>query len=69
LIHGEFGTVALLLARSFVITVAEETVVVVLLLRKQRDFPTVFKAVAAMNVVSYALLGVITAFIGLARHP
>jgi len=69
LIHGEFGRVALLLARSFVITVAEETMVVVLLVRKQRDFGTVFKAVAAMNAVSYAILGVITALIGLARHP
>jgi hypothetical protein len=69
LMYGEFGTVALLLACSFVITVAEETVVVVLMVRKQRDFETTFKAVAAANAVSYALLGVITALIGLARHP
>ena len=69
LVHGEFGRVALLMARSFVITLAEETVVVALLVRKQRDFGTVFKAVVAMNAVSYALLGVIAAFIGLARHP
>jgi hypothetical protein len=67
--HGEFGAVALLLARSFIITIAEETVVVVLLLRKQRDFETAFKAVAAMNAASYALLGVITALLGLVRHP
>ena len=69
MIHGEFARVGLLLARSFVITVAEEMVVVVLLVRKQRDFGTVFKAVVAMNAASYAILGVILAFVGLTSHP
>jgi hypothetical protein len=69
LIHGEFGIVAWLLLRSFIITLAEETVVVMLLLRKQRDFETALKAVLAANAGSYAMLGVITAFIGLAVRP
>jgi len=66
LIQGEFGMVAWLLLRSFIITLAEETVVVMLLLRKQRDFETTFKAVLAANAGSYALLGVITGLISLA---
>jgi hypothetical protein len=65
LIHGETGRVMLLLARSFVITIAEETVVVALMLRKQRDFPTALKAVVAMNAVSYALVAALTALLGL----
>ena len=64
LIHGEFGMVAWLLLRSFIITVAEETVLVMLLLRKQRDFETTVKAVLAANAASYSFLGVITAVIG-----
>ncbi len=69
LIQGQFRMVAWLLLRSFTITVAEETVVVMLLLRKQRDFETTIKAVLAANAGSYAVLGVITAFIGLAVRP
>jgi len=69
MIHGQFGTVALLMARSFVITVAEETVVIVLLLRKERGFEAAFKAVAAMNAASYAILGVILSLVGLVSHP
>ncbi len=65
LVHGEFGAVAWLLLRSFVITVAEETVVIMFVLRRQRDFETAFKAVAWANAASYGLLGVITAAIGL----
>jgi hypothetical protein len=66
MIQGEFGMVAWLLLRSFVITIAEEAVVVALLLRKRRDFETTIKAVLAANAASYALLGVITALIGVA---
>lgn len=66
LIQGEFGMVTWLLFRSFIITVAEETVVVMLVLRKQRDFETTIKAVLAANAASYAFLGVITAVIGVA---
>jgi len=69
LVHGEFGRVALLMARSFVITLAEETVVVVLLVRKQRDFQATLKAMIAANAASYAILGVILAFVGLGAHP
>ena len=69
LIQGEFGMVAWLLLRSFTITVAEEAVVVMLLVRRQRDVETTFKAVLAANAASYAFLGVITALIGLAVRP
>jgi hypothetical protein len=65
LIHGETGRVMFLLARSFVITVAEETVVVALLVRKERDLLITLKAVVAMNAVSYALLAALTALLGL----
>jgi hypothetical protein len=65
LIHGELNTVVLLLCRSFVITVAEETVVVALLVGKQRDFLTTLKAVVAANAVSYTLVAALTALLGL----
>jgi hypothetical protein len=69
LIQGEFGMVAWLLLRSLFITIAEETVVVGLMVRKQRDFETTLKAVVAANAASYALLGVITAVIGVVIRP
>ena len=48
------GQVAILMLRSYIVTVAEETVVVALVARL-RDIRTALKAVAAANAVSYAL--------------
>ncbi len=56
LAQGEFDRVRVLFARSFVITLAEETVVVALLARKQRGAGDVFLAMVAANVASYVLL-------------
>ena len=50
----EMGRLTLLLVRSFLVTVAEETLVVLLLVGKLADVRTVLKAVTAANVVSYA---------------
>jgi len=53
--YHEMGRLSLLLVRSFLVTVAEETVVVLLMVRNWAGAGLVFRAVAAANVVSYAL--------------
>ena len=50
----ETGRLTILLVRSFLVTVAEETVVILLLARKWAGVGLVLKAVAVANVVSYA---------------
>ena len=55
ILERETGRLAVLLARSFLVTVAEETVVILLLARKSAGVGLALKAVAAANVVSYAL--------------
>jgi len=54
ILEHETGRLTILLVRSFLVTVAEETVVIVLMARKVADMRTVFKAVAVANIVSYA---------------
>ena len=44
-----------LLLRSYLVTVAEESVVIALILRKRFDIAAILKVVAAANAVSYAL--------------
>jgi len=50
-----WGVLGMLFVRSYVITVAEESVVVALLLGKGTDFARTAKAVALANAVSYVL--------------
>jgi len=58
LLSHEWGTLARLLVRSYVVTVAEEGMVVALLMRNRRSIGTVFTAVAVANLASYALIAV-----------
>jgi hypothetical protein len=55
LASGQLDRLALLLVRSFLVTVAIETMVVMLMVRKWMDARTALKAVATANGVSYAL--------------
>lgn len=57
----EYDRVAFLFLRSYLITVAEETVVIGLTLGKSLPFKTTFKAVAIMNLISYALTFILIA--------
>ncbi|MCX6377523.1 MAG: hypothetical protein NTU88_16060 [Armatimonadetes bacterium] len=52
---GSHDRLALLFARSYLITVAEETVVIGLMLGKSVQFKTTFKAVVITNLISYVL--------------
>lgn len=56
LAHGELHRVGPLFARSLVVTVAEETAVVLLMVRAQSGLGSVLKAVPAANGASYALM-------------
>ena len=58
LLSHEWGTLARLLVRSYVVTVAEEGMVVALLMRNRRSIGTVLAAVALANLASYALIAV-----------
>jgi len=53
--EGEHDRLALLFVRSYLITVAEETVVIGLALANLVQFRKVFKAVVITNLVSYVL--------------
>jgi len=55
LFHQHTSILTVLLVRSFLVTVAEETVVILLLARKWAGVGLVLKAVATANVISYAL--------------
>jgi hypothetical protein len=55
LIHGEVGRARLLLLRSFVVTVAEEGLIILLLVGKQRDNKATLAAVPAANALTYAI--------------
>ena len=59
LLSGAWGPFARLLIRSYVVTTAEEGMVVALLVRNRRSIGTVFTAVSIANLVSYALFVVI----------
>ena len=54
-VMGSYDRLALLFVRSYLITVAEETVVIGLALANIVQFRKVFKAVVVMNLVSYVL--------------
>jgi hypothetical protein len=56
---------AVLFIRSFLVTVAVETIVVMSMLRKEVDFRTGLKAVASANAVSYALTAGVLAMLRL----
>ena len=47
----------LLFTRSYVLTVAEETLIIGLVTRYQRSWRNLLKAVATMNVMSYIFIG------------
>lgn len=64
---GSHNRLALLFVRSYLITVAEETVVVGLMLGKSVQFKTTFKAVAITNLISYVLTAFLIAI--LVNHP
>jgi hypothetical protein len=51
---GQTERLALLLFRSYIVTVAEEAVAVALLAHKTTAFPAILRAVGVANVVSYA---------------
>jgi hypothetical protein len=55
LVDGPPGRTGALFVRSYLVTVAEETVVVLLMLGKLGNVRTALKSVAAANAVSYAL--------------
>jgi hypothetical protein len=52
---GQLDRMALLFLRSFVVTVAEEGLIILLLVGKGRDNKTTLGAVLAANAVSYAI--------------
>jgi hypothetical protein len=52
---GQLGRLALLFLRSFVVTVAEEGCIIVLLVGKQRDAKATLGAVLAANALTYAI--------------
>lgn len=58
LLSHEWGILLRLLVRSYVVTMAEEGMVVALLMRNRRSIGTVFTAVALANLASYALIAV-----------
>jgi hypothetical protein len=59
LLSREWGILWRLLIRSYVVTTAEEGMVVALLVRNRRSIGTVFTAVAVANLVSYVLIAMI----------
>jgi len=61
LLSHEWGALARLFVRSYVVTVAEEGMAVALLMRNRRSIGTVFAAVAVANLASYALIAVMYA--------
>jgi hypothetical protein len=56
LLSHHWGILARLLVRSYVVTTAEEGMVVALLMRNRRSTGTVFAAVGVANLASYALI-------------
>ena len=58
LVTGQTDVLLVLLVRSFLVTLAEETVVILSIVHESAGVGLVFKAVAAANVVSYAMSAV-----------
>ena len=59
LLAHQWGPLARLFIRSYVVTTAEEGMVVALLVRNRRSIGTVFTAVCVANLASYVLIAVI----------